>query len=377
MSEELKMTSELPQPLTALKDKINSYAFQRGPERYGLVTGRLGNEQGYTTERSQGAVKAANSTRLGRGVVIITRPAEDKNPETVVSIGNKVNIGDHVTIQAAAVDDRPENVAADLLIGDSATLEEGVEVYNRNFHPMPGDEEEKRLFTTIGGNVVVGRYSIVLLGSHVVTDIPPFSIVILDKDGETKIIGDTNGLGEKYEAIIKKLKSGKPAIKTVPIIPVGVTEYGTTFSVSGDETKILLGKCNFVPNGPLLITEGNGSISIGKGFGETAFINRRSQLWAIDHPIVIEDGAQIAWDVLITTDFENQHGAVTIGRNSWIGSNAIVLPGVTIGESSIVAAGAIVTENIPDHVLAAGRPATIKRKLTTASAMRGKEVVFD
>ena len=376
MSEDLKMIPELPQPLAALKDKIKTGAFQRGPERYGLIIGSLHGNR-YISERSQGTIQAENDIELGQGVLIVTRPAEEQNHGTIVKIGSGVKIKDYATIQTAAVPNRPEGVTADLVIGNSVTLEEGAEVYNRNFHPMPGDEEEKRLFTTIGDNVVIGRHSIVLLGSHILTDVPPFSIVTVDNNGETKIIGDMNGLAEKYKAIIKKLKSGEPAIKSVPIVPVGVTEYGTTFSISGDEAKILLGKCNFVPDGPLLVTEGNGSIIIGRGSGDTTFINRRSQLWAIDHPIIIEDGVQIAWDVLITTDFENQRGAVTIGRNSWIGSNAIVYPGVTIGENSIVAAGAIVTSDVPDHVLVAGRPATIKRDLTATSAMRGKEAKFD
>jgi acetyltransferase-like isoleucine patch superfamily enzyme len=43
-----------------------------------------------------------------------------------------------------------------------------------------------------------------------------------------------------------------------------------------------------------------------------------------------------------------------------IGANATILPGVYIGEGSLVAAGAIVTRNVPDHMLAIGSPARIK-----------------
>ena len=46
----------------------------------------------------------------------------------------------------------------------------------------------------------------------------------------------------------------------------------------------------------------------------------------------------------------------------WIGMNATVLKGVTIGEGSIVAAGAIVTKDVPDHCLVAGVPAKIIRR---------------
>jgi serine acetyltransferase len=48
---------------------------------------------------------------------------------------------------------------------------------------------------------------------------------------------------------------------------------------------------------------------------------------------------------------------VTIGDNVWIGKRAIVLPGVTIGEGSIVAAGAVVTNDIAPYTFAAGNPA--------------------
>lgn len=376
MSEDLTMRPELPQSLTALKDIIKTGAFQRGPERYGLITGFLHGNR-YISERSKGTIQAENDIELGQKILIVTRPAEEQNHGTVVKIGSGVKIRDYATIQAAAVPNRPENGNADLVIGNSVYLEEGAEVYNRNFHPMPGDDEEKRLFTSIDDNVVIGKHSIVLFGSHVLTDVPPFSIVALGKDGKTKVITDINRFAEEHEPLLLNIKSGKPAIRPVPIVPFGVTEYGTTFSVSGDESKILLGKCNFVPDGPLLVAEGNGSISVGKGSGKTAFINRGSQLWAIGHPIVIDDGVQVAWNVLITTSLENKNGPVVVGKNSWVGSNAIIYPGVTIGEGSIVAAGAIVTENVPPYVLVAGRPATIKRKLTASSTMRGKEAKFD
>lgn len=57
-------------------------------------------------------------------------------------------------------------------------------------------------------------------------------------------------------------------------------------------------------------------------------------------------------------------GAVTIGRGSWLGARAIVLPGVTIGEQSVVAAGSVVTRDVPDRVLVAGNPARVIRELT-------------
>lgn len=54
---------------------------------------------------------------------------------------------------------------------------------------------------------------------------------------------------------------------------------------------------------------------------------------------------------------------VTIGNDIWIGANAVVLPGVTIGDHSVIAAGAVVTKNIPSHSLVAGVPAKIIKQI--------------
>ena len=50
---------------------------------------------------------------------------------------------------------------------------------------------------------------------------------------------------------------------------------------------------------------------------------------------------------------------VVIVRNVWVGSNATILPGVKIGEGSVVAAGAVVTKDVPQKVVVAGVPAKI------------------
>lgn len=55
--------------------------------------------------------------------------------------------------------------------------------------------------------------------------------------------------------------------------------------------------------------------------------------------------------------------SVTIKRNAWIGANATILPGVTIGENSIVAAGAVVTKDVPDNTIVGGVPAKLIKKI--------------
>ena len=50
---------------------------------------------------------------------------------------------------------------------------------------------------------------------------------------------------------------------------------------------------------------------------------------------------------------------VKIADNVWIGMNAIILKGVTIGENSVVAAGAVVTKSVPANTVVAGNPAVV------------------
>jgi acetyltransferase-like isoleucine patch superfamily enzyme len=55
--------------------------------------------------------------------------------------------------------------------------------------------------------------------------------------------------------------------------------------------------------------------------------------------------------------------SVTIGKNVWIGMNSTILRGVTIGDNSIIGAGAVVTMDIPAEVVAAGNPARVVKTL--------------
>jgi acetyltransferase-like isoleucine patch superfamily enzyme len=73
---------------------------------------------------------------------------------------------------------------------------------------------------------------------------------------------------------------------------------------------------------------------------------------------------------------------VLVRKGSWIGTGAILLPGVTVGEYAVVGAGAVVNKDIPDHVLAAGVPAKVIRVLTTKyeippNATRDRVLVLD
>ena len=57
---------------------------------------------------------------------------------------------------------------------------------------------------------------------------------------------------------------------------------------------------------------------------------------------------------------------ITIGNNVWIGAQVCVLPGVTIGDNTIIGAGSVVTKSIPANVLAVGNPCRVLRTITEA-----------
>jgi acetyltransferase-like isoleucine patch superfamily enzyme len=86
--------------------------------------------------------------------------------------------------------------------------------------------------------------------------------------------------------------------------------------------------------------------------------------------ITIEDNVLIAPKVGLLSEGhavspESRHslvpGHIHIKRNAWIGAGATILPGVIIGENSVVAAGAVVSKDVPAHTVVGGIPAkTIK-----------------
>lgn len=66
---------------------------------------------------------------------------------------------------------------------------------------------------------------------------------------------------------------------------------------------------------------------------------------------------------------------ITVGDGTWIGARVTVLPGVRIGSGCVIAAGSIVTKDLPDNGIYAGVPARLKRSLTTSANSKGAEAV--
>ena len=88
--------------------------------------------------------------------------------------------------------------------------------------------------------------------------------------------------------------------------------------------------------------------------------------------IIIEDHVLIAPKVSLLTEGHpieagNRQSLtvapIHIKKNAWIGANATILPGVTIGENAVVAAGSVVNKNVPDHTIVGGIPAKIIKNI--------------
>ncbi|KEQ30945.1 acetyltransferase [Pedobacter antarcticus 4BY] len=108
-------------------------------------------------------------------------------------------------------------------------------------------------------------------------------------------------------------------------------------------------------------------ISIGKN----VFINHACSFLDMGG-ITIEDDVLIGPKVnLITENHPLDPGdrkalltkPIIIKRNAWIGAGATILPGVTIGENSVVAAGAVVSRDVPPNIVVGGVPAKIIRSI--------------
>jgi maltose O-acetyltransferase len=101
--------------------------------------------------------------------------------------------------------------------------------------------------------------------------------------------------------------------------------------------------------------------------GDFSFIGRATiQLMAsvsIGNRVIINDGVTILTGTHDVNDehFQLKTKPVVIGDYAWICTGALVLPGVTIGEGGVVAAGAVVTRDVPAYNVVAGNPARVVR----------------
>lgn len=107
--------------------------------------------------------------------------------------------------------------------------------------------------------------------------------------------------------------------------------------------------------------------------GRYVFINHSFTAMSVGG-VTLEDNVQIGPHVTVVTDnhdFDNRYvlkcKSIRICKNAWIGANATILPGVTVGENAVVAAGAVVTKDVPANTVVGGNPARVIKQLESKS----------
>ena len=142
---------------------------------------------------------------------------------------------------------------------------------------------------------------------------------------------DENEAAELFAKI-----TAKPVGKNLRIETPFYTDFGKNITV-GDDVFINAG-CKFQDQGGVYI-------------GDETFIGHNVVLATLDHDI---DPAK---------RYMLHAAPIRIGKRVWIGSNVVITKGVTIGDNSVIAAGAVVTKDIPANVVAGGVPAKVIKEI--------------
>jgi acetyltransferase-like isoleucine patch superfamily enzyme len=115
--------------------------------------------------------------------------------------------------------------------------------------------------------------------------------------------------------------------------------------------------------GSVVVVEPGATLRLGSGF-----LNWDCRVSCFESITIGEDAAVSEGVVLRDSDNHGLVGSarpvsapIVIGDHVWIGLRAVVLKGVTVGDGAVVAAGAVVTRDVPAHALVAGVPATVRR----------------
>ena len=140
---------------------------------------------------------------------------------------------------------------------------------------------------------------------------------------------------DELRALVSELV-GCEVDKSFRLFPPIYSDYGKN---------IKLGKNVFINSGCCF--QDQGGIEIGDGC-------------LIGHQVVI---ATLNHDLSPATRANMTPSKVTLGKNVWVGSHATILPGVTVGDGSIIAAGAVVNKDVPPACVVAGVPAKVVKRL--------------
>lgn len=118
-------------------------------------------------------------------------------------------------------------------------------------------------------------------------------------------------------------------------------------------TRCFIGDRTFINHGAYLMD--GARIAIGKD----CFIGPNLGAYTAQHPLLPAERNRCL----------EKAGPITIGDNCWLGGDVKIMPGVAIGEGSVIGAGSVVTKSIPAGVIAMGVPCKVVRKITEADSI--------
>lgn len=169
-------------------------------------------------------------------------------------------------------------------------------------------------------------------------DSPLHEVMHRTSQDALRITGELNG-GYHEPAGVRELLAqltGTPVDESVTVFPPLHSDFGKNLTV-GKRVFINAG-CKFQDQGGIVI-------------GDDCLLGHNTVLATLNHDIDPSHRADM-------------HPApIIIGRNVWIGANVTVLPGVTIGDDAVVAAGSVVTKAVPARSVVVGSPARVVRSL--------------
>ena len=139
---------------------------------------------------------------------------------------------------------------------------------------------------------------------------------------------------------------GKPVDPSFRVFPPFYTDFGKNITVG--KNVFINACCHFQDQGGITL-------------GDNCLVGHNVVFATLNHGFAPEERQSML------------PAPIVVGRNVWIGSNSTILQGVTIGDNSIIAAGSVVTKDVPANAIVAGVPARFVRSISPEEEKRQKQ----
>ncbi|WP_286031254.1 sugar O-acetyltransferase [Phocaeicola coprophilus] len=139
---------------------------------------------------------------------------------------------------------------------------------------------------------------------------------------------------------------GKPVDSSFRVFPPFYTDFGKNITVG--KNVFINACCHFQDQGGITL-------------GDNCLVGHNVVFATLNHGFAPEERQSML------------PAPIVVGRNVWIGSNSTILQGVTIGDNSIIAAGSVVTKDVPANAIVAGVPARFIRSISPEEEKQQKQ----